>query len=317
MTTRLFVLLARKAPIAVVFRRGPSKRVLLVRWNLADDSFEAGQWLKGRVYERRCDLSEDGERLIYFAANYRARHPLQTWTAVSRPPYFTALALWQKGDAWGGGGLFPARNQILINHPAESLVLADGARIPADVNVSTLANAGRGEDAPIFRERISRDGWVLIQEADWVQQQSGSGTWWTADPAETWHRSHPHRPQRCALQMRTHGIHELQGSWYVTSYELVNGAGQVVRDLGRADWADWDSSGDLLLARAGKIYRMAVGSDGNLDLFATERELIDLSGLVFEAREPVPEAKSWAGPPPRGTRIAVDRHRRTSGSEKT
>ena len=152
LTTRLFVLLARKAPVAVVFRRGPSKHVLLVRWNLSDDSFEAGQWLKGRVYERRCDLSEDGERLVYFAANYRARHPFGTWTAVSRPPS-TALALWQKGDAWGGGGLFPTQNGIQINHPPESVVLADGAQIPADVNVSTLANAGRGEDDPIFRER--------------------------------------------------------------------------------------------------------------------------------------------------------------------
>ena len=98
----MFVLLARKAPVAVVFRRGPSKHVLLVRWNLSDDSFEAGQWLKGRVYERRCDVSEDGERLIYFAANYRARDAQRTWTAVSRPPDFTALALWPKGDAWGG-----------------------------------------------------------------------------------------------------------------------------------------------------------------------------------------------------------------------
>lgn len=63
--TRLFVLIARRAPVAVVFRRGPSKRVLLVRSNLSEDSFEAGQWLKGRVYERRCDLSADGERLIF------------------------------------------------------------------------------------------------------------------------------------------------------------------------------------------------------------------------------------------------------------
>src|SRR5688572_31305259 len=47
-------------------------------------------------------LSPDGEHLIYFAANYAEHHPLQTWTAVSRPPYFTALALRQKGNAWGG-----------------------------------------------------------------------------------------------------------------------------------------------------------------------------------------------------------------------
>jgi hypothetical protein len=32
-STRLYVLLARKAPLAVVFRRGLSKQVLLLMWN--------------------------------------------------------------------------------------------------------------------------------------------------------------------------------------------------------------------------------------------------------------------------------------------
>ena len=65
---RLYALLARKAPLAVVFRRGPSKRVLLVLWRTDTDEFVEGQWLKGRIYERRCDLSPSGKRLVYFAA---------------------------------------------------------------------------------------------------------------------------------------------------------------------------------------------------------------------------------------------------------
>jgi len=61
---RLFAILARDAPVAAVLRRGPSKQVLLVRWDLTNDTFEAGQWLKARVYERRCDLSPSGDRFI-------------------------------------------------------------------------------------------------------------------------------------------------------------------------------------------------------------------------------------------------------------
>ena len=91
-STRLYVLLARKAPIAVVFRRGPSKQVLLLTWNTETDELRQGQWFKGRIYERRCDLSPSGEKLIYFAAKHRGPHG--TWTAVSRPPYLTALAMW-------------------------------------------------------------------------------------------------------------------------------------------------------------------------------------------------------------------------------
>jgi hypothetical protein len=99
-TARLYAILARRSPVAVLFRRGPSKQVLLIRWNTNDDSLLPGQWLKGRIYERRCDLSPDGDLLLYFAANWKK--PYLSWSAVSRPPYLTALALWPKGDGWGG-----------------------------------------------------------------------------------------------------------------------------------------------------------------------------------------------------------------------
>lgn len=101
---RLYCILAKEAPVAVLFRRGPSKRVLLILWRTDTDKFEEGQWFKGRIYERRCDLSPTGRRLIYFAQNHKDLY--FSWTAVSKPPFVTALALWPKGDCWGGGGLF-------------------------------------------------------------------------------------------------------------------------------------------------------------------------------------------------------------------
>jgi hypothetical protein len=110
---RLYVILARKAPTGVIFRRGPTRHVRLIRWHLEDDSFEPGQWLNSRIYERRCDLAPRGDLLIYFAANHRP--PFRSWTAVSRPPWFTALALWPKGNCWGGGGLFKNGRRILLN----------------------------------------------------------------------------------------------------------------------------------------------------------------------------------------------------------
>jgi len=78
---RLYALLARKAACGVVFRRGPSNRVLLISWNTSSDTFRTGQWLKGRIYQRRCDLSPEGDLLLYFAANYR--EPLRSWSAIS------------------------------------------------------------------------------------------------------------------------------------------------------------------------------------------------------------------------------------------
>jgi PAS domain-containing protein len=62
MAPRLYAILARDKPVAAVFRRGPSKQVLLLTWNTATHEITPGQWFKGRIYERRCDLSPSGER---------------------------------------------------------------------------------------------------------------------------------------------------------------------------------------------------------------------------------------------------------------
>ncbi len=111
---RLSILFARAAPVAVIFRRGPTKQVELVRWDTRDDTFQRGHWFKGRIYDRRSDLSPSGELLVYFASQYNRRTLsartgyTYAWTALSRVPWLTALALWPKGDCWWGGGLFEA-----------------------------------------------------------------------------------------------------------------------------------------------------------------------------------------------------------------
>src|SRR4051794_37027692 len=57
---RLHVLLARDANVGLVIRRGPSKSVCTILWNRERDTFKLGQWMRGRIYERRSDLSPDG-----------------------------------------------------------------------------------------------------------------------------------------------------------------------------------------------------------------------------------------------------------------
>src|SRR5438034_1313362 len=90
---RLFGLLARQAPVGLLLRRGPTRWVQLTLCHTDTDVLEFGQWFHGKLFERRCDLSPDGSFFIYFASKY-GRSQFDTWTAISRPPYFTALALW-------------------------------------------------------------------------------------------------------------------------------------------------------------------------------------------------------------------------------
>lgn len=81
---RLHVILAREAPKAVVFRRGPSGRVCTVGWDLETDTFTMGQWLKGRIYEYRSDLSPDGSLMIYFATDFRRPNTIRQFAEKLR-----------------------------------------------------------------------------------------------------------------------------------------------------------------------------------------------------------------------------------------
>ena len=165
---RLYCLLAREARSGVIFRRGPTRHVLLIKWNLDGDTFEFGQWLKGRIYERRCDLSPSGDKLIYFAATYK--EPLMSWTALSKPPWLTAIALWPKGDGWNGGGFFNTDTDLVLNHPQDQSELQPDSDL-GDVRVTGHAPY-RGEDDTVYHHLLRRGGWVFTQEAVWKKHEN-------------------------------------------------------------------------------------------------------------------------------------------------
>ena len=207
---RIYVLLARDAPKAVVFRRGPSNQVLLIKWDLAKNSFEVGQWLKGRIYERRCDLSPDGELLVYFAADFR--RSIRSWSAVSRPPYFTALDIWTKGNCWGGGGLFFSNDRLMINDFPEDIKLAPEFSMPSWLAVGSCGEwSGRGEDDPIWSCRLARDGWKLTAYPEKTKNDHGAKVWIEYDPPITWEKLHPFWPKKYILRMSILGIKERDG----------------------------------------------------------------------------------------------------------
>lgn len=290
--TRLSVLLARKSPMAVVFRRGPSKSVAVISWDTDRDEFHLGQWLKGRIYEHRCDLSPSGQKLIYFVGSYR--NPMRTWTAVSRPPFLTALLLWPKGDAWGGGGLFDDERTILLNHGRSQHKPAEGFHIPRTITVSELGNyAGRGEDDPIWSMRLDRDGWKLKRRGKYRENKGNPRIWIECVEKGLRVKS----LGAWTLEMLFAGIRETDGPWYLMEYRVVDRHGNVVLDLGRTDWADWSRDGDLLFAKEGCLFRARMNKETGP---GRPEKLIDLSGLKFEAIEPKPEATRWGGQPVAG-----------------
>jgi hypothetical protein len=127
---RLSLVFASEAPVALVIRRGPTKWVEIVKWNTAKDTFEDGQWLHGRIYGERCGLSPDGKLFVYFAAKHgmvdKAKGYKDTFTAVSKPPYLTALAMWPEGSTWGGGGRFINNKTLRLAYGANGTRAPDG-----------------------------------------------------------------------------------------------------------------------------------------------------------------------------------------------
>jgi len=155
---RLSMLVARKANTAVIFRRGPSMWVQVLKWNTETDIIEQGQWFHGRIYPYRGDLSPLGDYMIYFAAKFNPNRAFYSWTAISKPPFLTAIAIWKKHDTFDGGGLFRSDREIYLNHRKEEAY-------PADYFIIKKYDIAVNETSwpviyDIAGERMKRDNWV-------------------------------------------------------------------------------------------------------------------------------------------------------------
>ncbi len=262
---RLFGILARDKPVGVLLRRGPKGWVQLIRWDTAANTFEPGQWFHGQIYERRCDLSPSGDLFVYFASKHTGRQLASdythAWTAISRPPYFTALALWPKGDCWDGGGYFETDRRLSLNHPC-------GATIhpahPLHKKMRVTPNIyGRGEG-------------LILAGRGWVLPDPDKNVWTKAGP------------NNFVLRMELEDVDFTKtGSYHFGFLLMRESDGEWVHVLD-AHWADWDHFGRLVYSREGKLFA-ATADEHNIDSV----ELAD-----FTSNEPteIPaphKAKQW------------------------
>lgn len=282
---RIYFLLARTGTSAVVFRRGPTAQVLMLAWDRGSDTFEEGQWMKARVFERRCDLSPNGQLLVYCAQDYRRDPPV--WTCISRPPWFTALATWPKSSSYGGGGQFTSNRGLILNQ--SDARLCNGS-VPGWLEIQTTY--GTGEDQPLLEEREVRDGWMRAQK--------GKARWTSGEDEPRLVLDPPivHVNRRRVLGNVWTLVRELRGRFerqtgpYTERFRLE--CDGEVRDLGRCDQVEWDLRGknpDLVFARGGRIWRWTAGRGG----FDPDDivELIDLRGCTFSHREAPTSAGKW------------------------
>jgi len=280
---RLHVLMAQQAPYAVVIRRGPAKSVAVIGWDRSQDSFVLGQWLRGRIYERRCDLSPDGKHLIYFAMNGKwASESKGSWTAISRAPYLKAEGFWPKGDCWNGGGLFLSEREYWLNAGCSSEEkLAPGGLIPKPGFPFSMYFGG--ECPGVYYHRLIRDGWILVAcdthrhwfEGEWRVRRLNPNLL----PSNVGAVFEKRLPGGWILRKLAYATCSRPGrGCYFDEHELENAELDELMDCSAWEWADLD--GDRLVwATGGSIYAGYMSSAG----LSEQRQLFDFNGMRFEA----------------------------------
>ncbi|PSN07402.1 hypothetical protein C7293_30625 [filamentous cyanobacterium CCT1] len=266
---RIHVLLASQAPVGLVIRRGPSKSVATLRWDRDRDTFHLGQWLKGRIYERRSDISPDGKYAIYFAMNGQWQAEARgSWTAISQVPYLKAIALFPKGDCWNGGGLWTGKASYWLNDGYGHEVLHNSSALQRDTQYRPEGGQG-GECLSVYYPRLLRDGWTWVdrikirkwQDKDIFEKPIGHG--WTL-------RKIAHAEVGAPVGK----------GCYWDEHELVGPSSAAPIACPTWEWAELDGK-RLVWATKGKLWAAQIKPHG----LVSESVLFDFNDMEFKTLE--------------------------------
>lgn len=266
---RLHVLIARDSEKALVIRRGPSKSTCIFSWNRKENIFKVSQWIKGRIYERRSDISPSGVYWIYFAMNGKWNSKAKgSWTAISKAPWLKAISLYAKGDCWHGGGLFLDEKSYWLNdgYGHEELFTSN------EVEKSSVYKPEQkygGECLGVYYHRLQRDGWNMMGHFE--KARFNSETIFEKKLPEKW-----------LLRKVCHEqVNSPEGKGcYWDEHEIVNEREKIIFQPDW-EWADW-IDGAIVYADKGCLYRIAIESS---DKLSEAKLLHDFNDYKFESRQ--------------------------------
>ena len=244
---RLHVLMASKSENAVVIRRGPSNHTCVIGWNRNNDTFEVSQWIKGRIYERRSDISPAGTHWIYFAMNGKWNSAARgSWTAIARAPWLKAISMFPKGDCWNGGGLFLSDRSYWLNDGYGHEIMFERQEVERDKDYCPKNQYG-GECQNVYYNRLQRDGWI-------IKNTSKKGKWDTETIFEKGIAKQWVLRKICHAQL---GSPKGKGCYW-DEHELINGSKQSI-SMPAWEWAEW-IDGAVFYAEHGVLYKLKVQS---------------------------------------------------------
>jgi hypothetical protein len=226
----------------VLLRRGPSKWFRLILWQTAKNVFVPGQWFRGMIYSDKCDLSPDGKLFVYFAAKHHRRESEvgEAWTAVSKPPYLTALALWTNGSfgTYYGGGLFVAVNELYL-HGGEKPFIKPSPKLKVTADPEPFFGCSPGFN--LWRVRSEQDGWRFVGALSEPRiEKSNKSKRYVLDRAVKIYGTNPFTgiPEYLTPRSATYSVRGPRGQSLI---------------LKNVNWADWKGN-RLVYTSAGKLF---------------------------------------------------------------
>ncbi len=257
----LFVIFAREAHQAVIFRRGPSIWTEIILWDIDADTFTEGHWFKGTIDTYLCDVSPDASKMIYTA---QKRHKWwipdgatkNNWTAISRPPYLTALAMWPNSDT-PGGGYFEDDKTVYIAL-TERAIQAQNQPLPEGFKVKSLFpqyDIGKYDlsvrDGIYYNLLLEKRGWTRIEgDFSWnkvLHQYESPRVVWRKDNSDYSH----------SLQW----MMPLGGPDRAYEFKLLRHQDNAEVLVDNCEWADWDQRGRLIYISSASLFMGNLLSD--------------------------------------------------------
>lgn len=263
---RVHVLIARDSPYAIVIRRGPARKTCVLGWDRSQSTFTVGQWLKGRIYERRSDISPDGKHWIYFAMNGKWTSETKgAWTAIARTPYLKALDLMGKGNCYYGGGLFIDNQTYWLNDKHDCLQTSGQFRQgEPDVNLRYYG----AECLSVYYPRLERDGWIMRSTT--VGETKYEGTLFEKELPKGWK----------LIKVCYSGIDHPEGKGCYWDEHLLSKPNGEIQTCSDWEWAEWVDSSITYVER-GCLYQINIMSS---DQLGEAKLLHDFNGYKFEAK---------------------------------
>lgn len=256
---RLHVIPAIGCAKALILRRGPTDEVASLLWERSSDQFEMGQWLRGRIYEHRCDISPDGRHMVIFARKPDVRI---AWTSLSRTPWLRAIAFWPQESTMHGGGAFCSEGRLWLNGSAPEKTALPDDLAPADVDAYPHSTDGF-HMGDLYAATMTYRGWTHIRGARY-------GAVLIKRLTDNWH-----------LEL-SFNIAAKNRAIISNIYTLVNEAKSQRISQNHWEWAD-TFEGKVQFASNGCLCDADLNTDGNLDNPRVIRDFSDMKFMPIKA----------------------------------